>query len=293
MRVLVAALLFSLGMALAQAATKTGISEPRAASPNHRVSTPATKKPRKTVSMVVPEEGKNFKNSMIDPGAALFVWINPGTFKMGSGGKWPVSDLHIVEVTLTQGFWILDHEVTQREYNFIMKDRPAKCYFTGLYRPVETITWFEAKEFCAELTRIDRFAGRIRDDQEYRLPTEAEWEYAARAGTSDWDLGTGLDQFDGWSSQTQDVKRKSANAWGLYDMLGNVHEWCADWYGPYPTGPVTNPSGPDSGQTRVYRGGGYRSNQWEDVRADTRFWQGPLRAARDIGFRPVLVKKGL
>jgi formylglycine-generating enzyme required for sulfatase activity len=126
MRVLVAALLFSLGMALAQAATKTGISEPRAASPNHRVSTPATKKPRKTVSMVVPEEGKNFKNSMIDPGAALFVWIKPGTFKMGYYVAY-------LEVTLTQGFWILDHEVTQREYNFIMKDRPAKCYFTGLY----------------------------------------------------------------------------------------------------------------------------------------------------------------
>ena len=191
-------------------------------------------------------------------GPTGFVWIVPGTFVMGS----PVSEdgrdssevIHTV--TLTQGFWMSDHETTQREYQLVMESNPSN--WKGESLPVEKVSWSDAVAYCQKLTERERAAGRITAQQAYRLPTEAEWEYAARAGTA----GARYRELDAiaWhggnsGSETHAVKQKTANIWGLHDMIGNVWEWCSDWSGDYPTGSVTDPTGPSSGSFRVDRGG--------------------------------------
>jgi len=191
-------------------------------------------------------------------------------------------------VTLTQGFWLSDHEVTQREYQAVIGDNPSS--FKGdLNRPVELVTWNEAVEYCRKLTERERAAGRITGQQAYRLPTEAEWEYAARAGTSGARHGE-LDAIAWWSgnsgNQTHPVKQKAANGWGLYDMIGNVWEWCSDWYGAYPTGSVTDPAGPSSGSDRVGRGGSWN---YGDRYARSANRSRDVPGFRDaLGFRPAL-----
>ena len=175
-------------------------------------------------------------------------------------------------VTLTRGFWMADHEVTQGEYQAVMGSNPS--YFQGYpNRPVENLSWDEAVSYCQKVTNLERAAGRITAQQEYRLPSEAEWEYAARAGTTgarytayEYDVAKSLD-YIAWHKGNSDYKGlfngpathpvmgKFPNPWGLYDMMGNVSEWCADWYGDYPTGSVIDPTGPASGSGRVFRGG--------------------------------------
>jgi len=144
--------------------------------------------------------------------------------------------------------------------------------------------------YCQKLTERERAAGRITAQQAYRLPTEAEWEYAARAGTTGARYGE-LDTIAWWKGnagkQTHPVKQKAPNAWGLYDMLGNVWEWCSDWYDDYPTGSVTDPTGPVSGSQRVLRGGSYQSISGGPRSAD-RSRDGPGAGGNDLGFRPAL-----
>ncbi|MFM7818027.1 MAG: formylglycine-generating enzyme family protein, partial [Verrucomicrobiota bacterium] len=150
----------------------------------------------------------------------------------GEGPDIPEDEVPQHPVTLTRGFWLLDHEVTQGEYEVVMGSNPSRV-FKGVDRPVWPVTWEKAVEFCQKLTVWDRVAGRITWQQEYRLPTEAEWEYAACAGTTG---SQGWDDSIGWWSAIgshepmgpQPVKKKAANGWGLYDMVGNVWEWCAD-----------------------------------------------------------------
>lgn len=223
----------------------------------------------------------------------VWVWINPGTFVMGS----PVSEadrysgevLHTV--TLTQGFWMSDHETTQAEYQLVMGSNPSAWKGHGENLPVETVSWNDAVAYCQKLTERERAAGRITAQQAYRLPTEAEWEYAARAGTTGPRYGE-LDAI-GWhngnsGSEIHPVKQKAANAWGLYDMMGNVDEWCGDWYGDYPTGSVTDPSGPNSGSFRVHRGGSWFSDA-RFARSAFRYgWYDPGVRYYNLGFRPVL-----
>lgn len=134
-------------------------------------------------------------------------------------------------------------------------------------RPVESVNWFQAVEYCNQLTRAERAAGRIPVNTRYRLPTEAEWEYACRASTStrfshgdDPDYSE-LDAY-AWTfgnrrGSPQPVGQKLANPWGLHDLHGNVWEWCQDWLAPYPGGTVIEPVGPASGSERVFRGGGW------------------------------------
>jgi len=164
------------------------------------------------------------------------------------------------------------------------------------------VSWFDATSYCYTLTVQERLAGRIPSNWAYRLPTEAEWEYACRAGTAARfsygdDLGyTDLGKYawycDNSDLQTHPVGRKRPNAWGLYDMHGNVLEWCLDWHGEYPGGSVSDPQGLSSCSDRVFRGGSW--SRWLD-------WNGPrlCRSAyrnsydpeywyRDIGFRAVL-----
>ena len=220
-------------------------------------------------------------------GPAGFVWIKPRTFVMGSPSSEAerYSDEVQHTVTLTQGYWLSDHEVTQAEYQLVMGSNPSN--WKGDNLPVEQVSWDDAVLYCQKLTERERAAGRITAQQAYRLPTEAEWEYAARAGM------TGarhreLDAIAWWignsSNKTHAVKQKAANAWGLHDMIGNVWEWCSDWYGEYPTGRVTDPSGPGSGSFRVFRGGTWYF-AW-DARSALR--NGFVPGFRVLGVRPVL-----
>jgi formylglycine-generating enzyme required for sulfatase activity len=157
------------------------------------------------------------------------------------------------EVVISRPFYMGVTEVTQTQYQAVMGNNPSE--FKGPRNPVENVSWNYATEFCKKLSEKTR--------QAVRLPTEAEWEYACRAGSNTkfcfGDANEGLGDYawygDNTGRTTQPVGQKKPNAWGLYDMHGNVWEWCADWYGDYPKGVVTDPQGPASGTYRVLRGG--------------------------------------
>lgn len=219
-----------------------------------------------------------------------FAWMASGRFQMGSPmteeGRFFDETPH--EVVVTRGFWMSDHEVTQAEYEEVMGTNPS--FFKGASLPVERVNWAEAVEYCRRLTELDRAKGRVGLQQAYRLPTEAEWEYAARAGTSSARHGD-LDAVAWWSGnaggQTRPVRQKAPNAWGLHDMIGNVWEWCADWYGAYPPGVLVDPVGPASGPTRVVRGGCWGCGG-AYARAAFRNGSAPTQRNSNLGFRVVL-----
>ncbi len=219
-----------------------------------------------------------------------FRWIPPGWFMMGS----PLTEAERREdetqheVTLTEGYWLGETAVTQALWEVVMEENPT--HFKGTERPVERINWHDAVKFMQRLNAE-------REDLDLRFPTEAEWEHACRAGTqSPFSFGETIttDQvnYNGnytyaggekgeYRKETVEVKALPANSWGLYQMHGNVWEWCYDWYGDYPTGPVSNPTGLESGDARVLRGG-----SWIDdaryVRSACRFRLDP--SDRDIVF---------
>ena len=241
-----------------------------------------------------PQAGAGFYravSSLKPDGPEGFVWIEPGTFVMGSPRGEPerYSDEVQHTVTLTQGFWLSDHEVTQAEYQAVMGSNPSR--FRGDTLPVETVSWDDAVLYCQNLTERERAAGRITAQQAYRLPTESEWEYAARAGTTGARHGE-LDAIAWYSGnsggQTRPVKQKQPNAWGLHDMLGNVWEWCEDWYWAYPTGSVTDPTGPGSGSLRVRRGGSWILDGGGVARSADRNGSVPGDRYSHLGFRPAL-----
>jgi len=199
---------------------------------------------------------------------ANMVFIPPGTFRMGS----PPDEMDRMDwegpqtaVTISRGFWMGKCEVTQGEYLAVMGSNPSN--FTGdTNRPVEQVSWNDVTAYCAALSERERLAGRIGTNSEYRLPTEAEWEYACRGWTSTRfsygdDPGytnlTNYAWYDGNSGlTTHPVGQKLANPWGLYDMHGNVWEWCQDWFSDrLPGGIAVDPRGPGTGSRRVIRGG--------------------------------------
>jgi len=222
--------------------------------------------------------------------------IPAGEFSMGSpeseeGRSSDEGPQH--RVRITRPFYLGVHEVTQTEYERMMGNNPS--HFKAASLPVENASWDDAIEFCRKLSALpeERSAGRV-----YRLPTEAEWEYACRAGsTTQYCFGddeNGLDEY-GWfsnnsQSRTHPAGGKNANAWGLCDMHGNVWEWCADWYGRdfYGNSPTDDPTGPASGSLRVDRGGG-----WDGVAGSCRsasrdgYW--PVSRYIVLGFRVALV----
>ena len=174
-------------------------------------------------------------------------------------------------------------EVTQGQWKGVMGDNPSE--FKGDDRPVERVSWDDCQKFIATVN------ARLPDVQ-MRLPTEAEWEYACRARKGGAYGGTGkLDEM-GWydwnsGNQTHPVKQKRPTAWGLYDMHGNVWEWCADyWYGEYPSGSATDPPGPASGSFRVLRGGSWIDRD-SNCRSAGRDRSDPGFRFRDLGFRLV------
>ena len=183
--------------------------------------------------------------------------IAGGTFSMGSLGV-ASSAQPVTTVTLSP-FWLAKTEVTQAQWEAVMGSNPSG--YKGGQLPVENVSWYGAMEFCQKLTERERQAGRLPTGTIYTLPTEAQWEYACRAGTT----GDDVREVDSmaWYSQnsgrggTHAVGTKRANSWGLHDMLGNVEEWCLDWYGPYLGGRVTDPKGVPSGDSRVVRGGSF------------------------------------
>ncbi|MDG4597528.1 MAG: formylglycine-generating enzyme family protein [Candidatus Contendobacter sp.] len=223
-------------------------------------------------------------------------WISPGRFWMGSPtnehGRYDNELQH--EVILTRGFWLAETACTQALWQAVMGGNPS--HFKGDRRPVELVSWNEVQDF------IKRFSGTV-PGLAARLPTEAEWEYACRAGTTTpFSFGEDITpeqvNYDGnhpyrgnqkgrYREETIEVASLPANPWGLYEMHGNVYEWCQDWYGDYLEGSVVDPTGPETGERRVLRGG-----SWifigRSARSASRNRLEPGNRLRLIGFRLAL-----
>ena len=249
-------------------------------------------------------EGKEKATLRLSPGASLeMVRIAAGSFMMGSPadelGRSKDEKQH--RVGLTREYWLGKYEVTQRQWKAVMRNNPSR--FKGNDYPVEQVSWKEAKKFCAKLNLLYREELRSLGYR-FDLPTEAQWEYACRAGTTAaLNNGNKLDKVWGKSSNLEkiawygqnsgqsvhEVGKKEKNKWGLYDMHGNIYEWCRDWYGPYQEDSVDDPVGPPDGRRKVRRGG-----SWSDAvpnsshRSASRVSYPPDFKHRDTGFRLVL-----
>ena len=228
------------------------------------------------------------------------VRVPAGFFEMGSHpgehGRSPDERNH--PVTLTRPFDLGRTPVTQAAYVVVTGVRPS--LYAGEHRPVDQVSWFDAVAFCNSLsvreglTPAYRVEGRgvtwDRDAPGFRLPTEAEWEYAARAGGRGPFAGDlSLDQVGWWrrdgNAGTSEVARLRPNAWGLYDMTGNVWEWCWDVFAPFPDGPATDPAGPPSGTFRLNRGGSWGETEPRLLRVAARDGNGPDAKQSNLGFR--------
>ena len=232
------------------------------------------------------------------------VLIPKGKFTMGSPAseedRYENETEH--EVTISKDYYLGVTEVTQGQYEKVIGVNPSfwqkrviRKSDSSMY-PVEQVTWEDAVEFCKELSDLpeEKKAGRV-----YRLPTEAEWEYACRAGSkSAYSFGESTKSlgdyawFDGNSDRTHPVGEKKANAWGLYDMQGNVWEWCSDWYDEYPKGAVSDPTGPKQGSYRVIRGGGW-GYEAAFCRSAFRGRLDPSIRGHVLGFRLALSPSGI
>jgi formylglycine-generating enzyme required for sulfatase activity len=225
--------------------------------------------------------------------------VPPGTFQMGARAHPHERPIH--EVTFPHPCWMGRHAVTQALYKAVTGADPSS--FKGARNPVECVSWDDAVAFCRQLTEMERAARVLPAGWSYRLPTEAEWEYACRAGAeTEFCFGDDLDarqaNFDGrlpygkgkkgeCRAKTTPAGSFKPNAWGLSDMHGNVWEWCADWYGKYAAGPQTDPAGPVQGSGRVLRGGSW-FDRAEQSRSAHRNWHVPPSRFNTFGFRVVL-----
>jgi formylglycine-generating enzyme required for sulfatase activity len=218
------------------------------------------------------------------PGRAIeFVTIQPGTFRMGcsEGDSLCQPDENPAhQVRITRAFQLAKYEVTQAQWQEVMGSVPSR--FKGETLPVENISFDEVQEFLKRLNER-------RDGFRYRLPTEAEWEYAARAGTSGANTGP-LDDVAWYmgnsGGKSHPVGQKKANAWGLHDMEGNVYEWTNDWFFDYEEEPQTDPKGPGMGYEKVPRGGSWNSTP-TGVRTSNRNVLEPDAGDFNVGFRYV------
>jgi formylglycine-generating enzyme required for sulfatase activity len=186
------------------------------------------------------------------------------------------------------------YEVTQEQYQAVMEKNPSN--FKGAKNPVEQVSWSDATDFCRKLTdKVGQASPPVSPRPAFRLPTEAEWEYACRAGSTTrfcfGDSDNGLDEYAWYTansgSKTHPVGEKKANEWGLYDMHGNVWEWCGDWYDKYSAGAAKNPTGPSSGSFRVFRGGGWHYSAGY-CRSAYRYANVPGGTYSSLGFRAVV-----
>ena len=216
----------------------------------------------------------------------IFRYISPGRFLMGSPADEPERDDDEVqhEVTISRGFWLGDTACTQGLWQAVMGKNPSE--FKGENRPVERVSWKDCRDFMKALNQ--RVPGLS-----VRLPSEAEWEYACRAGTQTpfsfgYNISPDLVNYDGnhpykggkkgkYRGETVDVKSLPCNPWGLYEMHGNVWEWCEDWFGEYDVSQAIDPKGPSEGEDRVLRGGG-----WIPLAGDAR---SAYRGSYEPGYR--------
>jgi formylglycine-generating enzyme required for sulfatase activity len=249
---------------------------------------------------------QKFYRALLQGPPTNMVFVLPNTFTMGSPTNEPGRNIFEglqATVRLTRGFWIGKYEVTQGEYLAVTGENPSD--FPGdLRRPISSVSWFDATNYCWKLTQQELAAGRIPPGAHYRLPTEAEWECAARAGTTtrfsygDDDLNYGSLTNYAWFLDlahldliVHPVGQKPPNPWGLYDMHGNVWEWCQDWYDDQRGGMLTDPTGapgPIQFDRKVMRGGAYDYPN-SDCRSASRFFRPATEPDSDVGFRVVLV----
>ena len=238
------------------------------------------------------KSGKTISNSV----GMHFVYIPPGSYIMGSPsnevGRTIDEEQH--RVTLTNGYYVQTTEVTQKQWKAVMGELPRYIKKCSEECPVERLSWKDAQTFISKLNQLEGV-------DYYRLPTEAEWEYAARAGTitafpngeiTNAACGDQKMSDIGWycgnskSYPHHPVAQKAPNSWGIYDMHGSVWEWCSDWYSSYPQGSVTDPSGPSDGIERVIRGGGLGDNA-RSCRSANRLSLGSDITIDNIGMRLV------
>jgi formylglycine-generating enzyme required for sulfatase activity len=228
-----------------------------------------------------------FKNSA----GMEFVLVPSGSFQMGGDKVTEQAEDHetpVHRVEITQPFYIGTCVVTQAQWARVMDTRPSE--FAGDLHPVEGVSWNDAQDFIRALNAKEGTAA-------YRLPTEAQWEYASRAGTAaayTYGAETGnLDTYAWYKKnsggQPHPVGQLKPNAWGLHDMHGNVHEWCLDWFDRnyYKQSPKTDPPGPSSGLARALRGGDWSSLDWY-CRCASRSLSSPDRRSSRVGFRLVM-----
>ncbi len=239
----------------------------------------------------------------IEPFTSMeFVLIPAGKFLMGipDAEKIRDEDAPLHPVRISKDFFIGKYEVTQGQWLAIMNENPSKFQDCGLDCPVENVNWFEVQEFIKRLNQT--VAETTSAEIKFRLPAEAEWEYACRAGTetpfsTGQNLTTGQANYDGnypYPNFPAGIYRDSPvkvgsfppNPWGVYDMHGNVWEWCQDWYCPYPANEVVDPVGNCDSGKRVIRGGSWYFNA-ESARSGRRYTHSPEDRGPSLGFRLV------
>jgi formylglycine-generating enzyme required for sulfatase activity len=292
----------------------------------------------------LPQEGKPWNLPTSASATLDMIWIPPGSFVMGSPESDPMSNADErpqTQVKLSKGFWIgktiftigqwksvtgldvrgqlkkvVDDDTlydlggkkqTVRDFMRFSRDADPGRYLAGedMDLPMYFVSWNDAMELCKKLNDRERAAGRLPAGYEYNLPTEAQFEYACRAGTTDATYLGPLDKIAWYDANSPDgytgkgfsvsgrtggphpVAQKQPNAWGLYDMTGNIWQWCRDWYGPLPGGSQTDPTGPAAGTDRVNCGGSFGSGASSE-RSAARAKNPPAEASAYRGFRLAL-----
>ena len=256
---------------------------------------------------VIPAEGQPFDLVVSEKRYPIvMLWVPPGSFRQGSpeNEKYRDADETLRTVNLTKGFWLSAHEITQRQWFSIMGSNPSR-FHDDPELPVHNVSWCDAMEYCRKLTLREAAAGRLPAGNIFTLPTEAQWEYACRAGSDGKFGGSGDMHKMGWfdhnliqrpiGASPMQIGMKQPNAWGFYDMHGNVYEWCRDTYAPYLPGPINDPLIEAKGHPRVIRGGSWRhsdivarsANRAKMMESNTTHYMGfRIATAHECGWTP-------
>jgi formylglycine-generating enzyme required for sulfatase activity len=241
-------------------------------------------------------------NRMVADLRLKLIWVNPGEFDMGTLGSGVTDERPITHVILTRGFWLGQTEVTQAQWKALMGENPSQQ--DGDSRPVDTVDWDDAMKFCAKLTERERAAGRLTNDLAFTLPTEAQWEYACRAGRTAYDVGlvkrVAIDYTEinamSWNREnsegkTHPVGRKKSNAWGFFDMQGNATEWClSSFEHDYAGDTVTDPVFVTKDTTLRFHRGGSFDDKPPGCTSTVRSWRFNYSKNAGSGFRVALCR---
>lgn len=216
-----------------------------------------------------------------------FILIPAGAFRMGStGDDAGENENPVTEVSISRAFYLGKYEVTQKQWKKVMGTNPSD-FKDCQDCPVEQVSWNDAQAFIRTLNAME-------DSKRYRLPTEAEWEYAARGGTNGDRYSADIDAIAWYDKNCNErphkVGKKKPNGYGLHDMLGNVYEWVQDWKGPYAGGKATDPTGPARGKFRMIRGGSWETGA-TSCRAPHRLDATPGFRIHAVGFRVLMENK--